>query len=182
MGYLAKGTCVASTTTFGRLIPEYDFPVINEREVRAAAGILFLIGFTGLLTAITTGNFDLARAFALYFVLDMAIRLFVKTAWSPSLLLGRLAVYRQRPEWVEAKPKRFAWSLGIVLALITCVSFGRLNAPAELVLSLCGVCLAFLFAEAAFGICVGCEIQQRFSKTKPQLCPGDSCNYVPPTK
>lgn len=170
------------STNFGRMIEEYDFPVINEREVRAAAGILFLVGVIGYVTAITTGNFEISRAFTLYFVFDLTIRMFVSTNWAPSLVLGRLAVYRQRPEWVEAKPKRFAWGLGIALAIITCFAFGRMNAPIELVLSLCGLCLAFLFAEAAFGICIGCEIQQRFSKNKPQLCPGDSCNYVPPGK
>lgn len=167
---------------FGQRIPEYDFEVLNEREVRASAGLLFTLGFAGYLVAITTGTFDLARGFAVLFLFDMMIRLTISPRYSPTMFLGRLAVYRQKPEWVDAAPKKIAWWMGFGLALTTCLAFGWLSAPVWIIFTLCGICLVFLFFEAALGICIGCEIAQRFGKKKPQLCPGDSCNYVPPRK
>ena len=167
---------------FGERVDGYDFLVMNEREVRAGAGILFVFGMVGFMSAVTTLDFQLGQAFAMVFIFDMMIRLFVSPKYSPSLALGRLAVYRQRPEWVSAKPKQLAWILGLILAMATCFAFGRFAAPAEVVLAMCGTCLGLLFLETAFGICVGCWLHQRFSKQKPELCPGDSCNYVPPTR
>jgi hypothetical protein len=167
---------------FGQKIPDYDFEVINEREVRASAGILFAIGFAGYIVALTTYQFEFARGFAVLFLFDMMIRLTISPRYSPTLALGRVLVYKQRPEWVDAAPKKIAWWMGFGLALTTCFAFGWLGAPIWVIFSLCGVCMVFLFAEAALGICIGCEIAQRFGKKKPQLCPGDSCNYVPPSK
>lgn len=162
---------------FGQIVPEHDFEVFNEREIRASAGILFVVGFAGYMLAATTGSFDLARAFAVLFLLEIIIRLTLSPRYSPTLVLGRLAVRRQRPEWVDAQPKKIAWWLGFSLALSTCFAFGWLQAPLIVIFLLCGTCLFFLFLESAFGICIGCEIGQKFSKQKPRLCPGDSCNF-----
>jgi len=164
---------------FGEEVEGFDFEVFNEREVRASAGILFAVGFSGYIIALTTFDFRLIQAFAMFFLFDMIIRLLISPRYSPTMALGRLAVYWQRPEWVSAKPKRLAWWLGFVLALTTCFAMGRLGAPSWIVLTMCGVCMSLLFMEAAFGICAGCLLQQRLSKQKPELCPGDSCNYVP---
>jgi hypothetical protein len=163
----------------GESVEGYDFEVLNEREVRASAGILFAIGFAGYVIALVTFDFRLVQAFAMFFLFDMIIRLVVSPRYSPTMALGRLAVYWQRPEWVSAKPKRMAWGLGFGLALTTCFTMGQLGAPSWIVLTMCGVCMALLFLEVAFGICVGCMLQQRLSKEKLHLCPGDSCNYVP---
>lgn len=168
---------MAQWGVFGQKVAEYDFEVFNEREIRAGAGILFLLGIIGFLVAATTGNFMFARGFAILFLIDMGIRLTLSARFSPTLFLGRLAVRRQLPEWVDAAPKKIAWWIGFGLAITTCLSFGWLQAPLLVVFLLCGTCLTFLFLESAFGICVGCEIAQRFSKQKPRLCPGDSCNY-----
>ena len=167
---------------FGERTPDHDFLVFNEREVRASAGILFAFGLIGFVTALNTGDFRIGQAFAVFFLVDMMIRLVGSPQYSPTLALGRIAVYWQRPEWVSAAPKKFAWSLGFALALATCFAFGQLQAPMWVVFSMCGLCLGMLFLETAFGICVGCVLQQRFSKKKPELCPGDSCNYVPKRK
>ena len=164
---------------FGERVSDYDFLVFNEREVRASAGILFAFGMIGFMTALNTGDFRVGQAFAVFFLVDMMIRLVASPHYSPTMALGRIAVYWQRPEWVSAAPKKFAWGLGFALALATCFAFGTLQAPLAVVMTMCGTCLVFLFAEAAFGICVGCLIQQTFSKTKPELCPGDSCDYRP---
>lgn len=164
---------------FGEIVSDYDIPVFNEREVRASAGILFLLGFTGYVIAWTTGFVVPLRGFAALFLFDMIIRLFISPRFSPTMALGRLFVYHQRPEFVGAPQKRFAWGLGLGIALTSCFSMGWLAAPLWVVLSLCGFCMSVLFLETAFGICVGCEFQKRFTRTPRRYCPGDSCNYNP---
>lgn len=161
----------------GEIVDGFEIPVFNEREVRASAGILFLLGFTGYMIAWTTGQMQPLRAFGMLFMIEMVIRLFVSPRYSPTLVLGRVFVRKQRPEFVGAPQKRFAWGLGLAIAIPTCIALGAFNAPAVVAFVLCGLCLSLLFAETAFEICVGCEIQQRFSRTAPQYCPGDSCNY-----
>jgi hypothetical protein len=159
-----------------------DIPVLNERAVRASAGLLFLFGVVGFMVAALTGEFRPLRTFGMVFVIDLAIRLFVGTRFAPSLLLGSLIVRWQRPEWVGASQKTLAWSFGLGMALLSCLAMGWLGLPAAVTLTLCGLCLSLLFIESAFGICLGCELQRRLARTKPQLCAGDSCGYVPPRR
>lgn len=159
----------------GRIIPGYAVPVINEREARAAAGLLFLPGIVLYLTAIHTGTADPLKPFGAAFVLDMLIRVVAGDRYAPSLALARLIVSRQRPEWVGAPQKVFAWWLGYGMGLAACLATGLLQAPLWVTLALCGTCLALLFLETAFGICVGCALQSRFSRTAPQQCPDDTC-------
>lgn len=170
------------TSTFGERVDGIDVPVFNERAVRAAAGILFLLGFTAFMTAALTNNFQPLSAFAMFFMIDMTMRLFGSARLSPSLFLGALIVRRQRPEWVGAEQKKLAWGLGLGMAFVSCVVTGFFGIEGSVTLGLCGVCLGLLFLESSFGICVGCELYRAFAKQKPQLCPGDTCNYTPPRR
>lgn len=162
----------------GEYVEGIDIPVVDERVMRAGAGILFVLGFAAYLTALLTGFLLPLRGFGMLFVVDLFVRLFVGSRFAPSLVLGRLAVRRQRPEWVGASQKTFAWSLGLGMALLACFAMGWLGWTA-VALALCGMCLTLLFLESAFGICVGCALQSRFGRTPPQLCPGGSCTTPP---
>jgi len=42
---------------FGEEVEGYSIPVLNEREIRAAAGILFLMMFITILEVLYKGNF-----------------------------------------------------------------------------------------------------------------------------
>jgi hypothetical protein len=132
--------------------------------------------------ALTTANYQPLRAFGMTFMIDMYLRLFVSTKWVPSLIIANWIVRPQRPEWVDAAPKKFAWSLGLGMVITSCLAMGMFALTGPLPLLLCAGCIFFLFIEAAFGICIGCEIARRFSKNKPRLCPGDVCNYTPGEK
>lgn len=169
----------ASFWAFGETVPGYSIPVFNEREVRASAGILFLFGILGYVSVWFTGDIRPLQGFAMLFMIDMFVRLFVSPRLSPTLLLGKLFVYRQRPEWVGAPQKRVAWGIGLALAMVSCASLGLLAFPIAVALTLCAVCLVVLFLETAFGICVGCDLYRLFSKEKPLYCPGDVCTYTP---
>ena len=164
-------------TSFGVLIQEYDFPVFNERSIRGAAGLLFALGFAGWTLAAATQDFSLLRLFGATFMLDMFLRLFLGQRFTPSLMVSDFLVRKQRPEWVDAKPKQTAWAIGFSMVLIACFMMGWLGIRNEIVLAWCGVCLSFLFAEAAFGFCAGCWLHMKFSKDKPRLCSGDVCNF-----
>lgn len=161
----------------GRIVPGYAVPVINEREARAAAGLLFLPGIVLYLTAIHAGAAEPLKPFGAVFVLDMLIRVLAGDRYAPSLALARLAVSRQRPEWVGAPQKLFAWWLGYGMGLAACLATGLLQAPFWVTLVLCGICLALLFLETAFGICVGCRLQSLLTKTPPQYCAGGTCEF-----
>ncbi len=165
----------APTAGIGQIVPGYTVPVIDERAVRAAAGILLLAGGIAFGFAAATGSQQPLQPFGMFFMLDMALRVTVGDRWSPTLALGRLIVRRQQPEWVGASQKRFAWWLGFGLAAISCATMGVFAAPLWLTLSLCSVCLTLLFVETAFGICVGCALQRIFSRTAPEYCPGGVC-------
>lgn len=153
----------------------FDVPVINEREVRAAAGLLFLAGAIAFGLAAATWTLAPLQPFGVFFMIDMLLRLMVGDRWSPSLALGRLIVRRQQPEWVGAPQKAFAWWLGFGLAFVSCGSMGLLSVPVWLPFLLCGICLTLLFIETAFGICVGCALQRLLTTTPPQHCAGDAC-------
>lgn len=173
---------VVDKPAFGEIVEGIDIPVFNERAVRAAAGLLVVFGAWAWVTAYFTGDPSLLRAFGFVFFLDMIIRLTLSHHASPSMALGALIVRWQRPEWVGAAQKKTAWWLGFGLAFTACMGFGWLNFPLPVMLALCGVCLTFLFLEAAFGICVGCELHRLVSRTPPELCPGDRCTYTPPKR
>ena len=87
---------------FGETVPGYDVPVLNEREVRAAAGILFFFALVSFLNSWLMGNFRLTQIFVIAFLIDFTIRIFINPRFSPSMILGRLAVRKQAPEWAGA--------------------------------------------------------------------------------
>ena len=166
----------------GEFVDGIDFPVVNERAIRASAGLLFLGGIIAFMIAALTDEYQPLRMFGAIFMFDMTFRLFIGTKYTPSLIVGSLLVRAQRPEWVGAAQKKLAWSLGLVMAFISCGVMGFLNVGNGVTLALCSLCLSLLFVESAFGICLGCELQRAFSRQKPQLCAGDTCTYVPPKR
>lgn len=166
----------------GEWVLGIDVPVVNERAVRASAGILFLGGFAAWMWGVVTGDLQPMRLFGMVFAVEMMLRLFVGTAYTPTLLLGTFATRSQRPEWVEARSKSLAWSLGFGMSMVGCLSLGWLGLPGVIAQTICGICIGLLYLETAFGFCLGCVAAQRFSARKPQLCAGDTCEYTPPSR
>ncbi|HVI45046.1 MAG TPA: DUF4395 domain-containing protein [Chitinophaga sp.] len=160
---------------FGEKVEGYDIPVLNEREIRAAAGILFLATYTSFMFILFDGNFIMIKYVIPVFLLDLLIRVFINPRFSPMLILGRLIVRRQTPEYVGAPQKRFAWSIGIILSATMFYFLVIENAYSPITGSVCLICLLFLFFEASFGICLGCLFYSLFFKKKVQHCPGEIC-------
>jgi hypothetical protein len=161
---------------FGEDVEGYNIPVLNEREIRAAAGILFLATFTSLMFILFKGNFVPIKYVITLFLTDFIIRVFINPRFSPTLIFARLMVRNQAPEYVGAAQKKFAWIIGVVLAATMFVFFIIVNAYSPITGIICLICLIFLFFESAFGICLGCMFYPLFFKSKVQYCPGEVCD------
>jgi hypothetical protein len=164
---------------FGERLPGYAVPVLNERAVRAAAGILFFFAMVTFMNAMLLGNFQPTRVFVMAFLIDFTVRIFVNPKFSPSLILGQWIVRNQEPEYVGAPQKRFAWAIGFTLALLMLYLIVIKGVIGPINMLVCGTCLLLLFFESSFGICVGCKLYDLLSKNKVELCPGNVCSYNP---
>jgi hypothetical protein len=161
---------------FGENVEGYSIPVLNEREIRAAAGILFMVMFISIQQA-AAGDFTPLKYAVIGFLVDMVIRVFVNPKYAPTLIIGRLIVRNQTPEYVGARQKKFAWKIGIALATIMLVLIVIVNSFSPITGIICFICLIFLFFESAFGICLGCKTYPWFfGKDKLQYCPGEVCD------
>jgi hypothetical protein len=164
------------TIKFGEDVEGYTIPVLNEREIRAAAGILFVMMFVSIFLAATRGEFLLLKYAVTIFLTDLLVRVFINPKYSPSLIIGRLIVRNQVPEYVGAKQKKFAWIIGVVLASTMFILMVIVNSYSPITGIICLVCLIFLFFETAFGICLGCKFYTLVYKEKAQYCPGEVCD------
>lgn len=159
---------------YGEKVDGYDVRVINEREARAAAGILFTIGLLSLTNAVMLGHGVVTRYFISFFTLDFLIRV-INPSYSPSMLLGRMFVKNQVPEYVGATQKRFAWSVGLLLALPMFYLLVIHWQPNPLKVFICIICLLLLITESAFSICLGCKIFNLVMPKPATHCPGGAC-------
>jgi hypothetical protein len=161
---------------FGEDVEGFNIPVLNEREIRAAAGLLFLGTFLSLMFILFKGNFIPIKYVVILFLSDFLIRVFINPKFSPTLILGRLIVRNQTPEYVGAAQKKFAWIIGVALSAAMFYFFIIVNAYSPITGIICLICLIFLFFESAFGICLGCMFYPLFFKDKVQYCPGEVCD------
>jgi hypothetical protein len=163
---------------FGEDVQGYNIPVLNEREIRASAGILFVFMFISLMLILFKENFLMIKYFIIVFLTDLIIRVFVNPKFSPSLIIGRLIVSRQVPEYVGAAQKKFAWKIGIILAGLMFFLLVVVNSTSIITGLTCLICLVFLFFESAFGICLGCLFYGLFYKKEAQYCAGEICDVT----
>ena len=163
---------------FGEDVEGYAIPVLNEREIRASAGILFVFMLISLMLILFKGNFLLIKYVIIVFLTDLLIRVFVNPKFSPSLIIGRMIVSRQIPEYVGAAQKKFAWKIGIGFASLMFFLLVIVNSYSILTSLSCLICLVFLFFESAFGICLGCLVYGWFYKDKIRYCAGESCDIT----
>ncbi len=159
---------------YGEKVAGYDVRVLNEREARAAAAILFVGAFLGLVNGVMLGTAVFSEYFVTFFAIDFTIRI-IQPRYSPSLLLGRFFVQNQTPEYVGATQKRFAWAIGMVIAWPMFYYLVIDFQPNPIKVLVCLICMALLFFEAAFSVCLGCKIFNLIKKEKATHCPGGVC-------
>jgi Domain of unknown function (DUF4395) len=112
--------------------------VFNEHQVRAAAGITLLLG-------------------AVAFVYAYFAKVYLPIKFVTAIFFLGWMTQRQAPHWVSAKPKRFAWTLGLVMsAAMTLIT--QADIRGALPLSICLVCMTLMWLESVLGLCLGCEV------------------------
>lgn len=160
---------------FGNEHPSYPVRVLNEREARGAAGIMFFFALIAFMNAWFKGDFSATKLTIVAFFIDFFIRVAINPRYSPTLTIARWMVNNQTAEYVGAPQKRFAWSIGFGLATLMMYLVVLNNVRGPINMLVCVTCLLLLFFETAFGICIGCKLYNLFNKEKAQLCPGNVC-------
>ena len=160
--------------SYGEEVVGYDVRVLNEREARAAAGILGMLGTLVLFIAIGFGHVIVARIYLSFLFFDFVARVF-NPRYAPSLLVGKFIVRDQKPEYVGAAQKRFAWGLGWLISFPMVWWFVLHWDITFYKVLICVLCISLMFMESAFAICVGCIIYKWVMKNAPQYCPGGVC-------
>ncbi len=174
------------TRSFGEYIDGTPYKVVDERVIRASAGIMLFLGLIAFVNGFVLNKFDIIPFISGFLALNFSIGLFLNPKYAPTYFLASRIVKGQAALPIGAIQKKFAWSLGLLMSgaifglslmLITDSSFFK---P---VCFLCVWCLAFLYFESAFGICVGCMLYHQFLDwkilKKPDVkpnCMGDSCD------
>jgi len=155
--------------------------VFDEHAVRAAAGLTMALGAVAFAYASLAKVYAPIQAVTVLFFAEFALRLVGGLRLSPLGRLARVLVRRHEPEWVSAKPKRFAWTLGLVMALAMAV-ITNAGIRGALPLTICLLCLALMWLEAVLGLCLGCEIHRLLVRrgwaTKDdafERCAGGAC-------
>ena len=172
--------------SFGEYIEGKNFKIIDERRMRASAGIMFLLGLIAFINGFILKQYIIIPYIAGILMLNFIIGIFINPKFSPTVFIGYLFVRKQSPLPIGAIQKKFAWSLGLALSIaIFILSFYLLNDVSyfEPVCMLCLICLLFLYLETAFGICVGCKfyfLAIRLKLLKKPLerpnCMGNACD------
>jgi hypothetical protein len=131
--------------------------VFDETEVRVAAGLTMALGGAAFAYANWGKVFGPIKTVTAFFFVDFLIRVTVGLRYSPTGVVARLLTWRRPPQWVSAKPKRFAWTLGLAMsAAMTVITNSGIHGM--LPRSICLTCLTLMWLESVLGLCLGCEL------------------------
>ena len=131
--------------------------VVNENEVRAAAGVTMVLGAVAFSYAYFTRRYIPLQIVATLFFLEFLTRVLVGLRYSPIGLLARAMTSNQPPDWVPATPKRFAWTLGLAMTFAMTI-ITNTGVRGTLPRTICVICLTLMWMESALGLCLGCQI------------------------
>ncbi len=167
---------------FGNEVKGYEYRVLNERAVRATAGIMLVVAITGFARAYFLQEYMLLKIVVISFFIDFFLKTLITPNLSPYGFLGKLIVRKQKPDFVGAIQKRFAWSIGLLMSGTMLILFVFMGIRGTIPLIFCSICLTFMWFETSFGICVGCKIYHflldKGIMRRPEVmptCPGGVC-------
>ena len=151
---IAFGQRISGLTADGR---ELHAPVFDENQVRAAAGLTMVVGTVAFAYAYFAENYVPLQVASTLFFVEFLMRLTTGLKYSPMGVIARGLTRGQPPEWVSAKPKRFAWTLGVGMAFaMTIITNSGIRGT--LPRTICAICLMLMWMESVLGLCVGCKI------------------------
>jgi hypothetical protein len=151
---IAFGQHISGLTADGR---ELHAPVFDENQVRAAAGLTMVVGSVAFAYAYFAQNYVPLQVASTLFFVEFLMRLTIGLKYSPMGVIARGLTHGTPPEWVSAKPKRFAWTLGVGMAFaMTIITNSGIRGT--LPRTICAICLTLMWMESVLGLCVGCKI------------------------
>lgn len=104
-GFFKYGHTIPNLLIYGKPAP---YPVLNERAIRAGAGIMFALGLFAFFHAFYLRDFLYIKIFVLLFFIDFLMKVVVGIKFSPISQIANFVVQKQHPEYVGAVQKRFA--------------------------------------------------------------------------
>ena len=131
--------------------------VFDENAVRAAAGLTLVIGAVAFSYAYFEHDYVPLQAVTVVFFVEFLTRLTLGLQRSPLGMIAHALTAGYPPDWVSAKPKRFAWTLGLGMsgAMVIITNSGiRGTLPR----TICLICLTLMWMESVLGLCLGCKI------------------------
>lgn len=139
-----------------RLLELAHTMTFDGTAVRARAGLLnILLGVTIAFTVLRP-ELEVASYVLPILAFDMLTAvLFGLTPLSPTGVLATLLTRAIPSTPTPHMPKRFAWSMGGLLA-VTCVLLARVGADETALLGTLGVFFVLTWLDATLGFCVGC--------------------------
>jgi len=174
-----------SIFSFGDYVEGINYKVLDERVIRGSTGIMLFIAVIAAINGFILKKYIVIPYMVGFLALNFLIGIFINPKFAPTMIISKLFVRKQSPLYFGAFQKRFAWSLGLALSLtIFILSFYLLQDETyfDPVCLLCLICIALLYMESAFGICVGCKLYDlaillkiiKAPAEKPN-CMGDAC-------
>ena len=167
--------------SFGEYINGKSYKVLDERRLRASAGIMFLLGLVAFINGFILQRYAVIPYISGFLMINFVIGIFVNPKFSPTMLIASVFVRKQSPLLIGAIQKKFAWSLGLGLSMVIFgLSLLLINDPSFFgpVCILCLSCLILLFLESSFGICVGCKLYYLFIDLKLLKAPEEKPNCM----
>ena len=151
---LSLGQRISGLTANGA---ELQAAVFDENQVRAAAGATMVLGAVAFSFAYFDQQYIPLQAASTLFFVEFLARLTAGLRYSPMGVIARAMTIRQAPDWVSAKPKRFAWTLGLGMAFSMMVITNS-GVRGTLPRTICAICLTLMWMESVLGLCLGCKI------------------------
>ena len=131
--------------------------VVNENQVRAAAGLTMVLGAVAFSFAYFQKHYIPLQVVSTFFFVEFLGRQTVGINRSPVGVIAKGMTLGQAPAWVSAKPKRFAWSLGLGMAFSMMIITNS-GIRGLLPRTICLICLTLMWMESVLGLCLGCKI------------------------
>jgi hypothetical protein len=179
------GQRIEGLTVDGRTIRA---AVYNEHQVRAAAGLTMAAGTIAFVYAYFDKLFWPIQLVSTLFFVDFLIRVTIGLQYSPTGVVAGWLARRHPPHWVSAKPKRFAWTMGLMLSgAMTYITNSGIRGL--LPRTICLICVLLMWLEAVLGLCVGCEIHAWLVRRgwvrkddEYEICAGGVCDLSTPPR
>ena len=167
--------------SFGQGVSGRQAPVFDENQVRAAAGLTMVVGAVAFVFAYFDHQYIPLQIASTFFFVEFLTRLTLGIRNSPVGVVAGHMTSRQAPDWVSAKPKRFAWTLGLGMAFSMMVITNS-GIRGALPRTICLICLALMWLESVLSLCLGCEIhgflvRRGWAKKDEayEICVGGAC-------